>query len=301
MVLNIKYRQLKAFLLLEETGSFKSAAERLAVTQPSLSVLIKELENDLGLTLIERSTRSAQLTDAGRALCDQIRGSIVQIERAYLAAKATGNVKQGRLRVATLPIYASGILVPWVTKFSKLHPGINIEIIERTYTNFLQAIKQREVDVGIGVLRTQEPDLDFELLFEDRLAVVAPPKHPVTQSRNVLKALPECNLIMVSSSASRDAWDSLAQFGARPALLVEQTSTGIALARQGMGVTLASTGGLAGVDIRGLKSVPIPGPTYVRRVGLIRLESALPSPAAKAFMDLAREQTQSLKFPAGEH
>lgn len=296
MVLNIKYRQLKAFLLLEETGSFKSAAESLAVTQPSLSILIKELENDLGLTLIERSTRSAQLTDAGRALCDQIRGSIDQIERAYVAAKATGNVKQGRLRVATLPIYASGILVPWITTFRRQHPGVNIEIVERTYRNFLQAIKQREVDVGIGQLRTNEPDLHFEPLFDDRLAVVAPPKHPVTESRNVLKALPECDLIMVSSSTSMETRDSILQFDARPSLLVEQTSTGIALVRQGLGVALASTGGLVGVDIRGLKCVPIPGPNYVRRVGIISLNHVLYSPAARAFIELAREQAHTFKF-----
>lgn len=296
MVLNIKYRQLKAFLLLEETGSFKAAAERLAVTQPSLSILIKELEKDLDLTLIERSSRSGQLTEAGRALCDQIKGSIVQIERAYIAAKATGSVKHGRLRVATLPLYASGILVPWVTKFRTQYPGVNVELVERTYKNFLQAIKRREVDVGIGVLRTREPDLSFEHLFEDRMAVVAPPKHPVTRSKDTLKALKECDLIMVSSTTSMESHDSWADFGAKPAILVEQTSTGIALARQGMGVALAATGGLAGVDIRGLKCIPIPGPSYVRQVGLIYLDQAVPSPSAKAFIELAREESKSFQF-----
>src|SRR5437868_4913579 len=103
MALNIKYRQLRGFADLAESGSFKAAADKLSVTQPSLSTLIKELENDLGVTLVARAPGSATLSEAGSEFYEQIKGSLGQLEKAYAFAKAAGKGEYGRLRVATLP------------------------------------------------------------------------------------------------------------------------------------------------------------------------------------------------------
>jgi LysR family transcriptional regulator, carnitine catabolism transcriptional activator len=80
---------------------------------------------------------------------------------------------------------------------------------------------------------------------------------------------------------------------------VEQTSTAIGLVRRGLGVTLTSSSGLAGVDIRGLKRVPIPGNAYLRHVGLIHPKDARPTPAATALMELAREHSATFSHEQG--
>lgn len=281
MAHNIKYRQLKAFCILAETGSFKHAADGLSVTQPSMSIMIRELENDLGVTLINRSTRSTELTDAGRDFYQQVKGSLQQLEKAYMHAAAAGKAEHGRLRVATMTSLAADVVASAIAKLHAERPGIKIELVERTYFNFLLAVRQREVDLGIGILREQHADLKFQYLFSDRLVIVTPENHPLTRPRASLKQLEKYEVIVVMPGPSLATLKALG-VDVAPPLQVEQPSTAIAMVRRGLGVTVATSSSMAGVDMRGLALVPIP--ESEREVGIMTLADARPSPAAQAFM-----------------
>lgn len=285
MAHNIKYRQLKAFCILAESGSFKHAADSLAVTQPSMSIMIRELENDLGVTLINRSTRTTELTEAGRDFYQQIKGSLGQLEKAYAYANAAGKAEHGQLRVATLTSLAADVVTSAIAQLHARRPGIHIELIERTYFNFLQALRQREVDVGIGILREPHADLAFQYLFSDRLIVVTPDGHPLTRPRASLKNLSKYEMVIVTPGPSLGALKEL-DVAFAPPVQVEQPSTAIAMVRKGLGITVTTSSAMAGLDMRGLAAIPIPASD--RNVGLITLADAKPSPAALAFIDCMR-------------
>lgn len=282
---NIKYRQLKAFRILAESGSFKHAADSLAVTQPSMSIMIRELESDLGVALIDRATRSAELTDAGRDFYQQIKGSLDQLEKAYSYANAAGKAEHGRVRIATLTSLAAEAVTTAIARMHAERPGIQIELMERTYFNFLLALRRREVDLGVGILHEAHADLDFQYLFSDQLVVVTPKGHPLARQRQPLRHLGKYDVVVVSPGPSLEALQEL-DADCAPPVQVEQPSTAITMVRKGLGVTVTSSSATTGLDMRGLAAVPIPGTT--RDVGVITLAQARLSPVASAFLRCLR-------------
>ncbi|AWQ03719.1 LysR family transcriptional regulator [Bordetella bronchiseptica] len=292
MAHNIKYRQLKAFKIVAETGSFKVAADRLAITQPSMSIMIKELEEDVGVPLINRTTRSTELTDAGRDFYEQVKGSLDQLEKAYAYAKAAGKAEHGRIRIATLPTLAGSLLSTVIAEYRKQYPKVAIELVERTYLGFIRALRQQEVDFGIGILRSEEPDFEFTQLCTDRLVVVAPKGHPITQKRIGVKTISQYDVVMISVGPQAEA---LRQLGleACAKVLVEQPSTAIEIVRKGASLTVTSSSALVGIDKRGLASVPVPGALSYRNIGLLVGKDKKLNPAATKFIEYVQAHIQA--------
>jgi LysR family carnitine catabolism transcriptional activator len=290
---NIKYRQLRGFADLAETGSFKSAADRLSVTQPSLTTLIKELESDLGVTLVDRGPGSARFSEAGSEFYEQIKGSLGQIEKAYLFAKAAGKGEYGRLRIATLPTLAASLLAPAIAQFHAQRPGVRIELIERSYYHFLRAVRQGEVDLGVGTMRSDESELCFERMVEDRLVIVAPLGHPLTRKDADLGSLALYELILAWPGHLPGEFNALGETFSAPAVQVEHPATALAMVRRGMGVTLTSANALVGVNTRGLACIPIPGRRGLRSVGMVTRTDAKPSAVATTFSKVLHQVLQN--------
>src|SRR5690606_17927902 len=100
--MNIKYRQLKGFVFAAELGSFKAAANALSITQPSFSMLMKELEDTLGLALFERTARKCELTQAGHMFLRDIPDVLAQLEQSYRRMTDMAQGHGGSLSIATL-------------------------------------------------------------------------------------------------------------------------------------------------------------------------------------------------------
>lgn len=287
VALNIKYRQLKAFKIVAETGSFKVAADRLAITQPSMSIMIKELEEDVGVPLINRTTRSTELTEAGRDFYEQIRGSLEQLEKAYSYATAAGKAEHGRIRIATLPTLAGSLLSAIIADFRRAHPKVVIELVERTYLGFIRALRQQEADFGIGVLRSEEPEFEFTPMFTDRLVVVGAEGHPIAQQPIGIDTISQYDIVMISVGPQAEA---LRQLGLENSaqVLVEQPSTAIEIVRKGASLTVTSSSALAGIDQRGLIAIPVPGELSYRSIGLLVAKDKKLSPPSLAFIDCVK-------------
>jgi DNA-binding transcriptional LysR family regulator len=245
-----------------------------------MSIMISELEKDLEVTLINRSTRSTELTEAGREFYEQIRGSIDQIEKAYAYADAAGKAEHGRLRIATLTSLAAGVVTEAIAKLHADRPGIQIQLMERSYSNFLQTLRQREVDLGVGILRGEHADLKFQFLYSDQLIIVTPKGHPLMSPGMSIKDVSKYDVVMVTPGASLEALQQqVTNFV--PRIQVEQPSTAIAMVRKGLGVTITSSSATASLDMRDLAAAPVPGTK--RDIGIITLADAKLSPAGSAF------------------
>ncbi|MDB5942336.1 MAG: LysR family regulatory protein [Ramlibacter sp.] len=287
MTAHIKYRQLKAFALVVELGSFKAAADRLAVTQPSLSALVKDLEEDLGVALLERSTRSCRTTPAGAGFYDEIKGAVDHLEDAYEHAREIGAGNRGKLSLAALPSLCSGLIVDKLAQFQRLHPGVRISLSERGHEQIQDAVRRADVEFGVGSMLRASPELSFEPVFSDHLMIVAPLGHPVLKLKPAWKSLARFPLVyMMAGPAEHGLRAGNAQV--EPVFEVEQASTALAMVRQGMGVTVLPSSIVPNLVTDGLACVPIVGKFTTRQLGIIRRRNSRPSASAAAFAQLLR-------------
>jgi DNA-binding transcriptional LysR family regulator len=142
----MKLRQLSAFLATVEEGSFTRAARRLGMAQPSLSQLIRALEDELGGPLLERLPKGLRLTPAGNALLPEARSAVLAADRASSAARMALGLEAGELEVATLLSMAVGILPHVITHWVRRYPEIAIRMREYTHREQLE----EEVRNGVG-------------------------------------------------------------------------------------------------------------------------------------------------------
>src|SRR5690606_34636528 len=179
MNFHIKYRQLKAFALAVETGSFKAGAEKLSVTQPSFSAMIKNLESDVNVRLFDRTTRTCALTQAGRMCYEQVSEGIAQIEDAYGFMMDVGGGQRGRLTIAALPSLSSGVVTNRLALFQKQYPRVRIGLSEGKNAEIIETVRRGDVELGVASLLTPDRDLTFERCFTDHLMYVVPEGHPL--------------------------------------------------------------------------------------------------------------------------
>jgi DNA-binding transcriptional LysR family regulator len=283
--INPKYRQLKAFVLAVETGSFRVAAERLFVTQPSFSALIKELEADLGTALFERDGRGSRLTAAGRSFHRDIAEPLEALEQAYARGRARGSPDQPALAVATLPSLASGVIGDKVANFRLKHPRLRITLLEQKHNEIAGSVLQRKVDFGIGSYLEKMQGLAFTPLFRDELVLLAPAGHPIQELEPAWTSLEGFDFVLLTGGPTEHA---LLASGSTPSniLKIEQAPTALSMVRRGMGVTVLPSTILPSCNTDGLVARAMRGDLAARQIGIIVREGDTLTAAAREFIGL---------------
>ncbi len=171
-------RHLEYFLEVVRQRSFSKAAARLHVTQPSISKMIKVLEDELGVPLLIRNTKQLELTDAGSALLDQAQRIVGLFQNLTAALDAVTGLRRGRLRLGMPPIAASTIFPRVLGEFIRAYPGIGVELFEYGSKKIEEAVLDGTLDVGVVCTPPLRPDL-FAVYscIRDPLRVVVHPSH----------------------------------------------------------------------------------------------------------------------------
>jgi len=282
---NIKYRQLKAFSFVVETGSFRDGAERLSVTQPSFSTLIKELENDVGAVLFLRTPRGCTPTEWGYAFYDRIKGPLEHLEEAYRHLKEVGVGRKGFLRLAAPPSLSAGIITSTLAEFRHRYPDVQISLHERKHDQIVEAVRNGEVELGIGAMLKPDIDVSFTPLFTDTLMVVVPKGHSLTNKRRSWKSLEKFDLILQSGGPAEHAL-RLSDVQPKLVLEVEQAATALSMVLHGMGITILPSSVMRSQATESLVLIPLPGKRAVRHLGTIRKKNSLPSAPAQTFTSM---------------
>jgi DNA-binding transcriptional LysR family regulator len=283
--MNIKYRQLKAFSLAAQLGSFAKAAAVLCITQPSFSTQIRELESDLGMSLFERTTRSCRLTIAGQTFLHEMLPILQDMEMAYGRARETGAGRQGQLLLSALPSLSFGLLTGVLSTFHQQHPHIRIMMREELNMPLIETVKRGDVEIGIGSDLTGDPEVGFTPLFFDRLMVVAPRQHVIFKKPMQWSSVEGHPLIMLAmGSAERALQHNRPNIS--PAFEVAYMSTAVNMVRHGMGITILPSSALKGVNMDGLRAALIPGRDCQRTVGILFRKRATLSTSANTFIKL---------------
>ena len=164
--MNVTLRQLRALVALVRTGSFTQAAASLHVTQSALSGQIKELEQALGVRLVERSTRRIGLTEAGRGFYPLVDKILQDLEGVLHGIDDLKALKKGVVRIAAPQLMACTLLPEVIAAFRQTHPEVQIRLADCEVDSVLARVASGEVDFGVGPERPTGFDITAQPLFE---------------------------------------------------------------------------------------------------------------------------------------
>lgn len=152
-------RHLEYFLEVVRQGSFSRAAARMHITQPSISKMIKVLEDELGVTLLIRNTKQVELTDAGAALLEQSQRIVGLFQNLTAELDSVTNMRKGRLRLGMPPIAASTVFPRVLGEFNRAYPGIGMELFEYGSKKIEEAVLDGTLDIGVVCTPPARPAL----------------------------------------------------------------------------------------------------------------------------------------------
>src|SRR6266540_616605 len=240
-MMNITLRQLRYFDALAGQSHFGHAAAACGISQPALSMQIKELESALGAMLIERGARQIRLTKFGEEVALRVREILRSINELGDFARASRNRLTGRLRICMIPTIAPYLLPKAIGNLTRTHPEIDIDVREALTSKLIQELAEGRLDTAIVALPVSEPSLTEVPLFAENFLLVRPCEDegtPVPSS----EALREMRLLLLEEGhCFRDqalSFCNMQSLLRRQALDASSLSTLVQMVSAGMGVTL---------------------------------------------------------------
>jgi DNA-binding transcriptional LysR family regulator len=300
--------QVKAFVAVARVNSFTHAAELLHLSQPALTVQIRQLEEFFNLKLFDRNTRRVRLTNSGRDLFPVLQNLLSEYETVVENARGIAGRSRGQVTLGCLPSFATTHLPKAIVQFRKRHPQVSFSVKDSTGRRILTMVRAGDVEFGISDVDSNWPDLEFKHLYSDRIHVVFPNSHPLAKAKHVmLDDISKFPLVLLDAeSNSRTVLDSAFLAKGRlvtPACEVSYTSTAIGMVRAGLGITLLGSLVIEASNLHSFSELqfrPVPDPSFVRRVGLVKKKKQSLSPPAETFADLLLEYGQKNGWLTGK-
>lgn len=162
--MNISTRQLQAFMAVARFGSFTRAAEDIYMTQAGLSLMLKDLETQVGARLFDRTTRSVHLTPAGESLLPTVRSMMADWDNATFNIGRLSAQAEQQVTLAATPLIASSVLPQWLNEFHKARPGSRVKVSDLDRRQILQGIEEGEIDLGLGAFFKNASGIEREPL-----------------------------------------------------------------------------------------------------------------------------------------
>ncbi|MFZ0215440.1 MAG: LysR substrate-binding domain-containing protein, partial [Candidatus Dormiibacterota bacterium] len=212
--------RLRLFAAVAEHEHVSRAAAELGMSQPGLSAQIRVLERELGVALVQPSGRGVRLTDAGQVVdryARRVNAAATSLEEEVAAIRG---LARGHLRMGASETVAAYLLAGWLAELHRSHPGVGLAVRVTNTDALVELVRNEEIDLAVVAATITDPDLDSELLGEDRLVLIAPPgRGPVDLSAS--------NLIVrePGSATRRTVERALGEAGTRPAATIELGST----------------------------------------------------------------------------
>lgn len=299
--LNLDTRQLRAFVAVAELGSFTAAAHRVHLSQPALSLLVKQLEESLQLRLFHRSTRKVELTAAGRQWQTTALRVLAELEGGVAGLRELSDRSRGHVTVAALPSVAATLLPPLLAEFGAAFPNVRVSVRDALAEPVIAAVRSGEVDFGIGLaLRTESDLLVSRLMMDELVAVCAQRDALARQAQVAWKDLAAYPLIVMARGTSvRQLMDqAFANNAVAPSLAYEVSfmTTAVALAEAGLGVAILPSATLPTLLNPSVARLRIVRPTVKRPISLLQKKGRFLSPAAES---LVRHLSQRVQVAGG--
>jgi LysR family transcriptional regulator, low CO2-responsive transcriptional regulator len=225
----VTLRQLRTFKTVADLNSFSHAAQQLRLSQPSVSYQVKELEEAIGLPLLDRLGKRVQLTEAGSLLYAYAMRTLNVLDEASVALEEMRGIERGTLRVGASTTVGIYLLPAALGAFKKLHPGLVISLEIGTRARVQEQVLRNELDLAVVGPALKDPELAVVPFVSDELVVIAPANHQLNgQGRHTLKDLQDQPFVMREpASGSRSELEKAARkAGAKLNVAMELGSNG---------------------------------------------------------------------------
>lgn len=298
----MELRHLRYFVAAAEAENVSRAALRLHVSQPALSRQIRDLEEELGFSLFERSAKSVRLTEAGKSFLAEARAVLERADEAVATARAIASGGRTELHVGYAPSPTVRITPAALRAFQALLPQVRVKLHDLSTEEMLAGIREGSLQIALlvrpngGVLR----GLRFEELARDAMRLAVPPNHPLARARSVSLARAVAEPLVVFSRKEYPEYHEyltalFAPTGKKLRLAEEHDSSAslIAAVESGIGVAVVpqSLSCSAGPRLKLIALSPDPEPIVI---GALWRKDNL-TPAAEMFWKAAQEAATSLK------
>jgi len=240
---HLSLRQLRAFLAVAQESSMTRAATRLHLTPSALSMLVRGMEDDLGMRLFERTTRRVVLTDAGKQFLPTVELVFQQLDSGIASLQQSQRMKAAQLRVAASPLLASALFPKVIASFRSQHPQVTVVLMDAPVDSLSDLVRRGDVDMAVCTANSDVTDLSAHLLYVDKLMLACHIDHPLAQEREVSwqSLVDEPLILMRHGSGLRSLVDKTIFKWSKhlqPAYEVSQVATALGLVSEGEGVSI---------------------------------------------------------------
>jgi len=299
---NFTLKQLRYFEALARHGRFRLAAEACAISQPALSMQIKELEEELGNDLFERGAREVKLTAFGETFAYRVRDILRAADELAELARASRSRFLAQLRIGIIPTVAPYLLPAIINDLNRTFDGIRIDVRETQTARLIQELMQGGLDVAIVALPVSEPSLTEFTLFREDFVLV---RHRADEGKPVPErdALREMRLLLLEEGhCFREQALSFCRIG--PARLREimegsSLSTLVQMVGAGIGVTLIPEMAVP-VETRSaqVSIARFPAPAPARTIGMIWRNSTPLAGQLRQIAEAVRRSAETVRASA---
>ena len=245
--MNISSRQLKAFVLTARHQSFSRAAEQLFITQSGMSVLVRELEGQLGFRLFDRTTRKVALTEFGTKFLPIADRSLLELEAAASVIGRAASVADRRIAIGATPLIASKLLPSVISDYAAHSPGMKIVLHDGDRSRVVAMALSGEIDVGLGCFLQPISGVRRIPLFRFSLMVIEPAARPASGAPRWLRWKDIVGWRLIGAPPHNPIQQlidrNLQRFGRRepPDMVFDYFETQIAMVEAGVGCAVIPT------------------------------------------------------------
>ncbi len=285
--MRLSISSLRVFVAVAEAGSIVAAAEKIGRTPSSVSMTLKQIEEDIGSPLFE-TERKNRLSKVGAFVDAQARELLSHYERTMASMHAFARNAIGRVDVACVPSVATTILPEVISQFRTQWPAVEFDIRDADSRTVIEAVEAGKVEVGIASMRRERSAIRFEPLFKEPLGVICRDDDPLTRAADPLPWRALEGRVLLANGIS-DAIDNpeFKQILTGSPIIVYNVLSLIAMVRSGVGVTVLPRLSIAS-SATDIAFVPLADPGAVRVVGLLSRATGHGSPAVAAFVEILK-------------
>ena len=280
----LKPQTIRQFVIAATQGSFKAAADATYRSQAAVSVAMRELEREIGGTLLERDPRG-KLTPLAHALLPLFQ-ELLSVHDAVLAqARQLAAGEQGSLSIAVAPFLAEQWLPNIVAGIAERYPSLHVRTIEERSSHIRKLVADGTVDIGIAGLIDTEPGLNVLAIGDDPYGVLCSPEHPLARRRQVPWSALRGERLIGSDAYEALRAAALAPRQLSPHLIITSRAPLLACVRRNLGITIVPVSTVPDDRASGYAFVPLVRPVLSRTVAIVTRSTESLLPAGRRLVD----------------
>jgi DNA-binding transcriptional LysR family regulator len=273
-------------------GNFTRAADSLLLSQSALTITIHQLEEDIGASLFNRTTRQVSLTVGGENFLPVARQLLEDFDRAMSDARVAASRRTGQVEIAVLPSVAIRLMPGILERLRESNPGIRVRLRDDNARGVHRQVRHNEADFGISNLWQPHPELQFTPLTRDRFGLVCRADHPLAREQGPVswRELQGSPLFIMAADTgvytAIQAAEALPDWVRSPAGEVLAMVTLVEMIRAGLGITVLPELAEPSHSDPALVFRKLVNPTVEREICIISRKNHTLSPAAKTAWDM---------------